>query len=242
VTTSADGSYSFAAVPFGHYRMTITAGGCYTTSTSDLVVNGDRTLDVTVTQHSDDYGYTCRIEQAGYRQGDTPLPLLGDDRATAVDLPFPFFFYGSQYTKAWVSTNGHINFLASVTGLLNTAIPSPGTPNAAIYPFWDDLVVRADSSIRTALVGAAPDRRFVVEWRNIGLYGSSSARITFAVVIAESGEITFHYADLSTKGREKGDSATVGIEDPTGTDATQYSVNQPVLVNGRAIVFTPPAP
>ena len=99
VTTSADGSYSFAAVPFGNYRMTITAGGCYTSSTSDLVVNGDPTLDVTVTQHRDDYGYTCRIESAGYRQGDTPLPLLGDDRATAVDLPFPFFFYGSQYRQ-----------------------------------------------------------------------------------------------------------------------------------------------
>ncbi|GAB2936313.1 PQQ-dependent sugar dehydrogenase [Micromonospora polyrhachis] len=193
----------------------------------------------------DSFGYTCTtVGGAPFVPADqTVLPLTGDEALTRVELPFPVTFYGQRYTSAWVDVNGRLSFQDPGRSWgVNTPLPDPAAPNAAIHPFWDDLVVRADSSIRTALVGAAPDRRFVVEWRNIGLYGSSSARITFSVVIAESGQITFHYADLNTKGREKGDSATVGIEDPTGTDATQYSVNQPVLVNGRAVVFTPPAP
>ena len=38
-----------------------------------------------------------------------------------IDLPFPFFFYGATYSRAFVSTNGHLNFLASSTTLSNVA-------------------------------------------------------------------------------------------------------------------------
>ena len=55
----------FAAVPTGSYRMTVTGGGCFTATTVDLTVNGDETLDVTLPQRTDEYGYTCRIEGAG---------------------------------------------------------------------------------------------------------------------------------------------------------------------------------
>ena len=141
-TTGADGRYAFAAVPTGNYRMTITAGGCLTSTTVDLTVNGDTTLDVTVPQRADGYGYTCMVEGAGYVEGDTALSLVGDDASAEIALPFPFFFYGATYSRAFVSTNGHLNFLAPSTVLSNVAIPATGVPNAAIYPLWDDLVVQ----------------------------------------------------------------------------------------------------
>jgi glucose/arabinose dehydrogenase len=192
---------------------------------------------------ADTFGYRCATAtgRAMVPADQTVLPLTGDDAITRVPLPFRVPFYGQMYDSAWVDVNGKLSFADPGRSWgVNTVLPDAATPNAAVYPFWDDLVVRADSSIRTALVGTAPDRRFVVEWRNIGLYGSTSARVTFEAIISESGQITFNYADLSTSGRELGNSATVGIENAAGTIALQYSVNQPVLANGRAIVFTPP--
>ncbi|GIG89314.1 PQQ-dependent sugar dehydrogenase [Plantactinospora endophytica] len=187
-------------------------------------------------------GYTCATEtgRPWVSADTTVLPLTGDDAVTPVPLPFPVPFFGQQYGTAWVSGNGFVSFVdPGGPQPVNTVLPAAGQPNAAIYPFWDDLYVRADSSVRTATTGTAPDRRFVVEWRNIGLYGSTSARISFAAVLAENGEIVFNYADLNTSGRERGDSATVGIENAAGNVGLAYSVNQPALANGIAIILRP---
>jgi Glucose/sorbosone dehydrogenases len=190
-------------------------------------------------------GYTCGTEtgRPWPAADDTVLPLAGDDLVTQVALPFPIRLFGRAYETAWVSGNGFVSFTdPGGSQPINGPLPDPGPPNAAVYPFWDDLYVRADSSVRTAVAGAAPNRRFIVEWRNSGLYGSTSARISFAVEFAENGEIVFSYADLNSKGRERGDSATVGLENETGTVALVYSVDQPTLVNGTSIVFRPDTP
>jgi glucose/arabinose dehydrogenase/PKD repeat protein len=192
---------------------------------------------------ADGFGYTCTTSTSRpYLPADqTVLPLTGDDAVTRISLPFPVQFYGQRYDSAWVDINGKLSFLDPGRSWgVNTAVPDVAAPNAAVYPFWDDLVARADSSVRTAVVGAAPDRRFVVEWRNIGIYRITTARLTFEAVISESGQISFGYADLSTAGRELGNSATVGIENAAGTVALQYSVDRPVLANGKTIIFNPP--
>ncbi|MFY1672963.1 PQQ-dependent sugar dehydrogenase [Plantactinospora sp. WMMB334] len=192
---------------------------------------------------ADGFGYVCTT--AGGRPflpaDEVILPLTGDNGVAPVTLPFPVPFYGQSYTRAWVDINGSLSF-ADPGGSYptNKALPSTARPNATLYPFWDDIVLHPDSSVRTALLGGTPDRQFVVEWRNVGLYGASAARISFQVLVSEWGQITFNYTALNA-GRELGNSATIGIENPAGTDAVQYSVNQLVLANGKAIVFTPPA-
>ncbi|MFK3984940.1 PQQ-dependent sugar dehydrogenase [Micromonospora sp. NPDC050397] len=192
---------------------------------------------------SDSFGYTCAAttERPFVPADGAVLPLTGDEGVAQVNLPFGFPLYGETHGTAWISTNGFLSFTDPASAApINGAIPGAELPNAAIYPFWDDLVQRADSTVRTDVVGTAPNRRFVVEWRNSGLYGSSSARVTFAAVLSEQGEITFSYADLAGNGREQGDSATVGIEDGTGAVALGYSTDQPALRNGTSVVFTPP--
>ncbi|MEO3741902.1 PQQ-dependent sugar dehydrogenase [Plantactinospora sp. B5E13] len=190
-------------------------------------------------------GYTCATEtgRPWPTADDTVLPLAGDDTVTRVALPFPVRLFGQPYDSAWISGNGFVSFTdPDGSQPINGPLPDAALPNAAVYPFWDDLYVRADSSVRTAVTGVAPHRRFVVEWRNSGLYGSSSARISFAAVFAEDGEIAFSYADLNSTGRERGDSATVGLENGAGTVALPYSVNQPTLVNGTSVVYRPDTP
>ncbi|MFB6398718.1 sugar dehydrogenase, partial [Polymorphospora sp. 2-325] len=103
-------------------------------------------------------------------------PLTGDDSVERIDLPFAFPFYGQTYTSAWVSSNGFLSFEdPGGAQPINGPIPDTTAPNTGVYPFWDDLVVRADTVVRSAVVGSGADRRFVLEWFNHGQYGSSSA-------------------------------------------------------------------
>jgi subtilisin family serine protease len=240
-TTDAGGAYSFASVPEGTYQVRAMAGGCFDAQTQTLIVDGPETLDFTLPQRSDSFGYFCRIEAFGFIDANTVLPLVGDDASTQVTLPFPFTFYGQTYNTAHVSTNGFLNFLAPNATFFNSAIPSPGAPNAAIYPFWDDLFVDGAASVRTELIGAAPNRQYVIEWRNVHFFADSSRRIRFEVVLFENGRILTQYTDINdADGRETGNSATIGIENETGTVALQYSFNESSIENNFAVLYRLP--
>jgi subtilisin family serine protease len=241
VTSAADGSYSIPNVPLGSYQAKASGGACYDPQTQALTVAGDTTLDFAIPNRHDTFGNVCVLEGAGYVEGDTPLGLTGDDEFMQVSLPFEEFFYGNLYTTAFVGTNGHINFLGGSREFSNGGIPSTSTPNAAIYPFWDDLVLDAQSQVMTKTMGTAPNRQFLVEWRNAGIF-NDPGRVDFEAVLSEGGSITFHYRNLSPgSARESGNSATVGIENAAGTDAFQYSLNTAGLTDGTSITFKVPA-
>ena len=167
--------------------------------------------------------------------------MTGDDLATTVALPFPFPFYGQTYNTAYVSTNGLVNFLFADATYSNTGIPSSFTPNAAIYALWDDLYVDSGTgSVRTELIGTAPNRSFVIEWRTVRFFGTSAPFIRFEMVLSENGQIVLQYATVGSDGRAQGNSATIGIEDSPGAVALQYAFDQAVLSDGQAIAFLPP--
>jgi subtilisin family serine protease len=240
-TTDASGAYSIPNVPEGEYDVRATAGRCNDPQTQHLVVDGDETLDFTLPQRSDSFGYFCQIEAFSFIDANTVLPLTGDDASTAVPLPFPFTFYGQTYNTAHVSTNGFLNFLAPNATFSNSAIPSTFAPNAAIYPFWDDLFVDGAASVRTEVLGAAPSRRFVIEWRNVHFFADSTRRLRFEVVLHENGQILTQYTDINeADGRETGNSATIGIENATGTVALQYSFNESSITNNLAVRYRLP--
>jgi subtilisin family serine protease len=240
-TTNANGQYSFASVPNGTYTVNVTAGGCFGATSQSVTVNGNTVQNFTLPQRSDNgFGYTCVIEAGGYVEGDTPLALTGDDASTTVALPFPFWFYGQTYNSAFVATNGHLNFLAANTSFSNVAIPAAGTPNAAIYPFWDDLLLDASSRVFTATGGVAPNRTFLIEWRNAAFFGNTTLRVDFEVQLNEDGSVVTRYRNIGADPREQGNSATVGIENAAGTIALQYSFNTAVLSDAQSIRFVPP--
>jgi subtilisin family serine protease len=225
--TDANGFYSFPSVPEGTYDVTASAGGCNDPQTQALMVDGDEALDFFLPQRTDAFGYFCRIETPAYMEGDTPLGLGGDDNATQVDLPFSFDFYGQTYNTAYVATNGFINFLGFDATFFNNPIPDGNSPNAAIYPYWDDMFVDGEASVFTASFGSAPDRQFLIEWRNVAYFADFSRRVDFEIVLHENGQILTQYRNIDADGREQGDSATIGIENEDGSIALQYSFNTP---------------
>jgi subtilisin family serine protease len=239
-TTDASGAYTFASVPTGSYDVRAEGGRCFDPQTQPLVVDGPETLDFSLTQRSDNYGYTCSLTTPAYVEATNALPLTGDDASQAVPLPFTFTFYGRDYTTAFVTTNGHVNFLALNSSLANVAIPNAAAPNAAIYPFWDDLFVDAASSVRTQLLGSAPNRRFVIEWRNARFFSTPpdlTRRVDFEVILHENGRIQTEYRNIADDGREQGNSASLGIENETGTDGFGYSFNEPTI-DGPSFAIT----
>lgn len=184
--------------------------------------------------------YTCSTQTEPFVSASNVIGLGGDDYYTPLTLPFSMPFHGSSYNTAWVDTNGVISFVdPGEPKAVNSTLPATVHPNAAVYAFWDDLVVDGQASVRTELLGVAPHRQFVVEWRNVTFYGGSE-RVTFSVVLNEDGIITLHYAGIDAAGRDRGDSATVGIENEPGTAALTYSHNQAVLETGKAVTYTPP--
>jgi glucose/arabinose dehydrogenase/PKD repeat protein len=212
----------------------ITAPTANTTYTANYTATGGGTC-------SDSFGYVCTTQTKTFVNADTTvLSLTGDDAVQQISLPFPIKLYGQTYSTAWVDTNGLVS-MVNPNGFKwdNTNLPNPALANAAVYAFHDDLVMDGAASVRTTTVGTSPNRQFVIEWRNGYIYGGTSRRVTFEAILSENGDVITNYAGLDND-IEKGNAATVGIENADGTIGLAYSVNTPKLLSGRAIVFTAP--
>lgn len=241
-TTDAEGAYGFDSVPAGNYTITVVGTGCLTSQSKDVVVDSAEVVDFEVADRTDDYGYRCVVEDSEYVEADAKQQISGDDASGVVNVPFPAYLYGTGYKQLNVSTNGHLSFTAPATSFTNGPIPSTTPPNAAIYAFWDDLNIDADAGIYTKTVGTSPNRSFILEWRNAQILASENARIDAEIMLHEKGDITLAYRNIDAAvPAEQGLSATVGIENGTGTDGLQYSNGAAVLSNEKSVRYTLPA-
>jgi hypothetical protein len=242
-TANASGAYAMTGIPAGNYTIAASLGAqCPRTYQTEIAISGTTELHLFLTASTDRFGYSC-VPDAGlpFQPANTSvLPLTGDNAVTSVTLPFAFPFYGNNRTSAWVDTNGILTFDdPQGSKPVTDNIPAPALPNAMVAPFWDDLVVDASASVRTATVGSTPTRQFIVEWRNVYRAAAPTQRVTFEAVLDEQGLIFFQYASLDNA-NEQGDQATVGIESPGGEIGVEYAYQLPVLANGRAVAFVPP--
>jgi subtilisin family serine protease len=236
-TASAAGNYAIANVPQGTYDMTATGGRCNSPVTHSVTVSSATTRNFSLPSRTDTFGHRCALETAAFEEASTVLPIAGDDVSGTVALPFPFTFYGTSYTSVSVCTNGFISFTTTTCAFSNTNLPTTAAPNGAIYAYWDDLVVDGSASIRGETKGSAPNRRFVIEFRNLHFWNATAKRVGFNIVLHENGHIQTQYRDIANDAQERGNSATVGIENPAGNDALLYSFNEAVLDTGMTIRF-----
>jgi subtilisin family serine protease len=239
--TDEAGHYEFPLIPAGTYDISGSAlGSCYDSSTTQVTVSADTVLDFTLVLRPDGFGYVCRLTSGDYLEANTPTGLVGDDMLVTVEMPFAFPYYNSSFSSANVTTNGVVSFLPTFAVFSNVGIPDPSEPNAAVFAFWDDLFVDELSTINTDTFGVAPNRVFVVEWRNISPLGRPDLRMDFEVQLGENGSVVMLYQNVEPDPFQRGASASIGIEDEAGTTGIQFGFQQPILRNNMTIAYTLP--
>ncbi|MBV9952383.1 MAG: carboxypeptidase regulatory-like domain-containing protein [Acidimicrobiia bacterium] len=243
VRTDQSGHYAIDGVPFGTHTVDVRPV-CKRAVSSELDVDGAERLDVTTDERNttDTFGYACRRSGAEIFSGTHGIGLVGDDAAASVPLPFSFPFYGTPRTTAFVSTNGFVSFTGPSTAFTNTAIPDAAGPNAAIYAFWDDLVVDNAQQVQVGTFGFAPFRQFVIHWDEVRLRNAPAAHASFEIILAEDGSIEMRYIDIDAGPDEEGASATMGIEDDTGRTGVQegFDVRHlPVTFSASGVRYEP---
>ena len=118
----------------------------------------------------------------------------GDDRVSTVfDLDFTFSFYGQDFTKARMATNGCLHFGAS-GGFCNDYTPDP-LPEITytLYPFWTDLIRDNGSKV----LAKNFNDKTVFGWYNLREYNRGNTDNSFEVVLWKSDDsFEFRYGGL----------------------------------------------
>ncbi|HEX8824210.1 MAG TPA: S8 family serine peptidase, partial [Archangium sp.] len=177
---------------------------------------------------------------------------VADGTVVSVPTPFPVR-YGNHlgFSQAWVSAEGYLSFTDSRFSSTNSRLPTASW-GTLVAPFWDNLHTTASppGNVYHEVLGTAPNREWVIEWREIGNFGRRTdlpyPTATFQVVFKEdSAEVRFNYLDVDfqdgTGTYDRGGSATVGVQ-VISTDATLYGYNTKSLTNRQSLLFQTNAP
>lgn len=236
---AGDGIYSARWVPQQVGTYTLTFSGEDTRSSESINVHVLGSYDVSTASFR-------------YRTiGGTSL-RLGDESYGVIWSPFPILFGGVSFADLLVSSNGFL-VLAGPLGSafsLNSSLPFSDV-FALVAPFWDDLYLdpRTNQNVFWAVLGEAPQRELVIEWRNARHFAcraDSTATVRFQVVFFEGrSSVLFNYADVNFGGKctayDQGRSATVGIQVAPGS-GTQFSYNTSSLTDGMTLMWAQPTP
>ncbi len=161
----------------------------------------------------------------------TQLALTGDDATSApVALGFDFPYYGGTFNSVRVCTNGWLSFTSTATAYDNQPLPNAGAPANMIAPFWDDL--NFGTTPRVYTYGDAG--HFVISWVAAPHY-SSGGVYTFQAILYPSGEIRYQYLSMGTQTN----SATVGIQNATGTIGLTTVFNANYVTDNLAVRYLP---
>lgn len=143
-------------------------------------------------------------------QGAPTNLVLGDDVVSApIDMGFNFPFYGQEYRRVYVSSNGFLSFENPQTSGCCAGQNLPTNFANTIIAFaWDDLYTD-DGVVEYYTLGQMPNRVFVLEFSNVGYCCVNTNEVTAQVQLHESGEIRI----LSAVNNHAGRFATMGIQD-----------------------------
>jgi hypothetical protein len=179
-----------------------------------------------------------------------------DDGAAEIDLAQPFAFYGTDWQRIAVSTNGYVAFLAE-TGLedggdFNNDPYVPSLPDnaraaaARVLAYHDELDGEdAGATLRSAHFASCPRASLfgdeacsVIQWKNWTRIGSSGALDVVLVLYHTSGAIALHYAALDASA---GSSACIGMQSDGAIDGLNWSCNgaRAVSAGSAVCIFDP---
>ena len=184
----------------------------------------------------------------------TNVSLSDDSWSASVNIGFPFSFYGSTYNQCVIGSNGIVSFnLANANGYCPWSLNGiGGLPNAgfaaaknSIMLTYQDINPPLGGQIQYQCIGTAPNRRFIVLYKNVFMFSCTSQCNYMAIVLYETTNVfELHIGNKPLCTSWNGGLAIQGSENNPGTLAhitpgrnnTQWAANQ----DGRR--FTPTAP
>lgn len=140
--------------------------------------------------------------------------LLGDDRVEPITLGFNFPFAGGTYSSGTISSNGWISFTNQTATRLTNSLTEAQAMQPVLFFYWDDMTLGSGTA-SYALTGTAPNRVFVLEYKNFMRLSAGGPMFDVQVRLSEDGTIEYRYKNLS--GTHSSITASIGIMDANGT-------------------------
>ncbi len=143
--------------------------------------------------------------------------FLDDSRWDNIDLPFTFSYFGTDYSKVCISTNGWVGLggtTSTATGFGQT-IPSTSIANNVIFGILGDLTFKTASggTIEYFTDGSYPNLKFVVLFSGIHFISGGGTGDVEIILNYGSNTIEIHTSAITNTTLAK----TQGIENSTGT-------------------------
>ncbi len=152
---------------------------------------------------------------SNYTPLTNPTVIASDtsDQVYPVTLPFPFSYFGTNYTSVTVSANGALSFPPQTSMTFVNAALGDDSYDNAIFPFWDDLRY---ADLGYSVDGTAPNRTITFEWRDTSHHSYAGWMVHFQVRLFEGplGKIEIDYSTQTGSGSP---TATMGIENNNAT-------------------------
>jgi hypothetical protein len=175
---------------------------------------------------------------------------MSDDSVATINVPFRVILGGNSNPLLGVDSNGRLDFGGFIESeYVNSRLPSFLEASYLVAPFWDDLlpVQNTGQNVFYAVTGQAPNRKLVVEWRDVSRASGCqdpAAQVTFQVVFGEgSPDVQFNYLKTAFGGPpacaagDHGVHATIGLQ-TVPPIATQFSYDTASLKDQMSVRFT----
>lgn len=189
--------------------------------------------------------------------------LSDDQYSGAVNIGFPFTFYGNVYTQVVIASNNYITFDVSQAGgyspwSIGNAAPSPALPLNVVMGPYQDINPGLGGTIEYGIVGNAPNRMFVVRYNQVPMFSCTNDLFCSSLILFEgSNNIEVHIDNKPLCPTWNGGVAIEGVQDQTGSNATvtpgrnfptqwtasadgyQFTPNGPTNYLGSTVAYMP---
>ena len=171
-------------------------------------------------------GYAVTPADAAFRQALGSRITLTDDDSSAATVPFPFPFYGTSQTAAFLNSDGNVTFgqpdSASTARNITRALSGP----ARVAPFFADLDPSAGGSVWLN----ATSTELTVTWCNVRGFDSANTTTAQATMLPD-GSVEMRYGTGVTL-----TDAIIGLSPGATTDFTAADLTAGAQGGPRAAV------
>lgn len=155
--------------------------------------------------------------------GQAPDYRNDDGYSTAIELPFSFSFYGTEYTSVYINNNGNLSFGSGYSNFVASGFPINMHPMVSAY--WADVDTRNPAS--GLVYHKVLDNALIVRYHQVGYFPQMADQLNDFQIILTDGTsdlvgnghtISFCYGDMQWS---TGTAATVGANAGDGVSALQ---------------------